>query len=138
MKVILIGHGKTGIAFKEAVEMIFGKAENLIALTFAPGEGLEDVCDKIITASSGITSDQILIVTDLYSGTPYNAAASLVLKGKAKDVIAGMSLPILLEIVTKMNSTSITDIVKGILQDSGTFTTALSAEMQKQEEEDDF
>jgi len=77
-------------------------------------------------------------VTDLYSGTPYNAAASLVLKGKAKDVIAGMSLPILLEIVTKMNSTSITDIVKGILQDSGTFTTALSAEMQKQEEEDDF
>ncbi|AWN32943.1 MULTISPECIES: PTS sugar transporter subunit IIA [Lactobacillus] len=138
MKVILIGHGKTGVAFKEAVEMIFGKAENLIALTFAPGEGLKDVCNKIITASSGIPSEQILIVTDLYSGTPYNAAASLVLKGKAKDVIAGMSLPILLEIVTKMNSTSITDIVKGILQDSGTFTTALSAEMQKQEEEDDF
>lgn len=138
MKVILIGHGKTGVAFKEAVEMIFGKAEDLIALTFAPGEGLADVCNKIITASSGIPSEQILIVTDLYSGTPYNAAASLVLKGKAKDVIAGMSLPILLEIVTKMNSTSITDIVKGILQDSGTFTTALSAEMQKQEEEDDF
>lgn len=138
MKIILIGHGKTGIAFKEAVEMIFGKAEDFIALTFEPGEGIEDVKRKILQAGSKFPSDQILIVTDLYSGTPYNAAAGLTLEGKAKDVIAGMSLPILLEIATKMTSASIGDLVEEILKDSASYTRALSNEMKKLEKEDDI
>lgn len=138
MKIILIGHGKTGVAFKEAVEMIFGKAEDFIALTFEPGEGIEDVKRKILQAGSKFPSDQILIVTDLYSGTPYNAAAGLTLEGKAKDVIAGMSLPILLEIATKMTSASIGDLVEEILKDSASYTRALSNEMKKLEKEDDI
>ncbi len=138
MKVILIGHGKTGVAFKEAIQMIFGKAEDFIALTFEPGEGIEDVKNKILQASSKFSTDQILIVTDLFSGTPYNAAADLALNGKAKDVIAGMSLPILLEIATKMTSVSITELVQEILADSANYTTALSWEMKKIEKEDDF
>lgn len=138
MKVILIGHGETGVAFKQAIQMIFGKAENFIALTFEPGEGIKNVKNKILQASSKFSTDQILIVTDLFSGTPYNAAADLALNGKAKDVIAGMSLPILLEIATKMTSVSITDLVQQILTDSANYTTALSCEMKKIEKEDDF
>lgn len=138
MKIILIGHGKTSVAFKEAIQMIFGKADNFIALTFEPGEGIEDVKNKILQVSSKFSNNQILIVTDLFSGTPYNVAADLALKGKAKDVIAGMSLPILLEIATKMTSMSIAELVQEILTDSASYTKALSCEMKKVEKEDDF
>lgn len=138
MEIILIGHGKTSVAFKEAIQMIFGKADNFIALTFEPGEGIEDVKNKILQVSSKFSNNQILIVTDLFSGTPYNAAADLALKEKAKDVIAGMSLPILLEIATKMTSMSIAELVQEILKDSASYTKALSCEMKKVEKEDDF
>ena len=136
MKVVLIGHGETGVAFKKAIEMIFGKADDLIPLTFNPGEGLKDVNQKIENATKDFDAKDVLVITDLFSGTPYNSAAALALKGKVKDVVAGMSL--LLEVVTKMNSTSIEDLVKVIMKDAPMYTHALSDEMKKQDEEDDF
>lgn len=138
MKVVLIGHGKTGVAFKKAIEMIFGKADDLIPLTFNPGEGLKDVNQKIQNAVKGIDPKDVLVITDLFSGTPYNSAAGLALKGEVKDVVAGMSLPLLLEVVTKMNNTSIEDLVKVILKDAPMYTHVLSDEMKKQNGEDDF
>lgn len=138
MKVVLIGHGETGVAFKKAVEMIFGKADDFIPLAFNPGEGLKDVNQKIEKAIKGTNAKDVLVITDLFSGTPYNSAAGLALKGKVKDVVAGMSLPMLLEVVTKMDNTSIEDLVKTILNDAPMYTHALSNEMKKQDEEDDF
>ncbi|MDF7638092.1 PTS sugar transporter subunit IIA [Lactobacillus sp. ESL0791] len=138
MKIVLIGHGKTGIAFKEAIEMIFGKADDVLPLTFLPGEGLKDVNKKIQNAIVGVDPQEILVVTDLFSGTPYNAAAELALKGEVKDVIAGMSLPILLDIVTNMTTKSVEEIAATILQDSSSYTKVLSDELNKAEKEDDF
>lgn len=138
MKIVLIGHGKTGVAFKDAVQMIFGKADNFIPLTFEPGEGLKDVSAKVEKAISGFDPKNVLVITDLFSGTPYNATAALALKGKVKDVIAGMSLPILLEVATKMDNTSIDELVKDVLKNAPEYTHALSAEMEKQDKEDDL
>lgn len=138
MKIILIGHGETGVAFKNAVEMIFGKADDLIPLTFKQGEGIKDITEKIQSAITNFDSNKVLVVTDLFSGTPYNAAAAMALKGQVKDVIAGMSLPIMLEIVTQMNTSSIEKLVIQILKDSPKFTRALSQELNIQEKEDDF
>lgn len=138
MKIVLIGHGRTGVAFKEAIEMIFGKAEDFIPLTFEPGEGLKDVSEKVEKSINGINPQKVLVVTDLFSGTPYNATAKLALEGKVKDVVAGMCLPMLLEIATKMSSMSVSELVKDVLKAAPQFTHALSAEMRKQEQEDDF
>lgn len=136
-KIILVGHGNTGVAFKEAIEMIFGKAPDFIPLTFEPGEGLKDVKDKIVSSVSGVNAEDILVVTDLFSGTPYNAAAILALEGKVKDVVAGMCLPMLLEIATSIKNKDIKDIVAMISTDSSEYVKVLSR-VQDDDGEDDF
>lgn len=79
-----------------------------------------------------------MILTDLFSGTPYNASASLVIKHKAQDVIAGMSLPICLEIATQMDNKSSSEIVEYIMGNCQDYTKAFSIVNQSIEEEDDF
>lgn len=136
-KVILIGHGRTGVAFKEAVEMIFGQAPAFYPLEFLPGEGIKDVTRKITDVVGDTAPEDVLVVADLFSGTPYNSAAQLALEGKIADVVSGMSLPMLLEVACNIQE-DVTTIKNLIMSHSDQYVKLLSQEMQNQEEEDDF
>ncbi|MCI1985049.1 MAG: PTS sugar transporter subunit IIA [Lactobacillus sp.] len=138
MEVIMVGHANTAIAFKEAVEMIFGKVPNFHPLSFQPGEGLASLTAKIEAKIDPQKREETLIVVDLFSGTPYNAAAGLVLHHKAEDVIAGMCLPMLLELATSADNESIPQVVMKIEQEKPEFTKVLSSVLKENEEEDDF
>jgi PTS system sorbose-specific IIA component len=140
MNYILVGHGTTGIAMKNAVEMIFGKSPTFYSLSFKPGEGLSSLSEKIEKTinDNDLSSDSTLVVTDLFCGTPYNASATLAMKGKVKDVITGMSLPICLELAQAADKSTVSDAVKRIIQQSPTYTRAFSRELQKQQDEGDF
>ncbi|GFZ27420.1 PTS sugar transporter subunit IIA [Lactobacillus corticis] len=137
MKVILIGHGKTGVAFKGAVEMIYGKVDDFLPLTFMPGEGIKDVETKIQNVIND-SNEETLVITDLFSGTPYNAASTLALQQKVTDVVAGMSLPMLLEVALNKDKMKVADLVKMLAQDSNSYVRVLSSEVEKEEKEDDF
>ncbi|MDI9206154.1 PTS sugar transporter subunit IIA [Ligilactobacillus saerimneri] len=136
-KVILIGHGRTGVAFKEAVEMIFGQAPAFYPLEFLPGEGIKDVTRKITDVVGDTAPEDVLVVADLFSGTPYNSAAQLALEGKIADVVSGMSLPMLLEVACNIQE-DVTTVKDLIMSHSDQYVKLLSQEMQNQEEEDDF
>lgn len=137
MKIILTGHGETSIAMKGAIEMIFGKADNFYPVPFVMGEGLESLTRKIEdTISNFDETEEILVISDLFSGTPYNAAATLCLKKKVTDVIAGMSLPICLEVANFANTKKVSELVPFILGNSPSYTRALSQELNIQEEDD--
>ena len=135
--VILIGHGRTGVALKEAVEMIFGQAPAFYPLEFLPGEGIKDVTRKITDVVGDTAPEDVLVVADLFSGTPYNSAAQLALEGKIADVVSGMSLPMLLEVACNIQE-DVTTVKDLIMSHSDQYVKLLSQEMQNQEEEDDF
>lgn len=75
---------------------------------------------------------------DLFSGSPYNASATLALKGEVSDVIAGMSLPICLvlaeQAATGQQNTSAA--VAAVADQAQTFTRILSRQTQNEEDED--
>ena len=116
--VVLIAHGKLAHEMKNSGEMIFGKLDNFHTLEFLIGEGLEDVVGKLDSTISCLTSDSILIITDIFSGTPYNASCSYVMSHTDKDihVLSGMSLPIVLEVAAMIGCNNADDIVKHILE----------------------
>lgn len=138
MKVVLIGHDRTAEAMKGAVEMIFGKVPDFYPIAFLPKEGLQDLIAKMKTVTDAFDAKDTLVIADLFCGTPYNAAATLALKGEVKDVIAGMSLPICLETASQMNAMNVEQLVQYLLKNSGSYTQALSIVNQKQAEEDEF
>lgn len=138
LKVILVGHAHTAKAMKEAVEMIFGEVPDFYPVEFLPEEGLEDLILKMKAATKSFLPDDTLVIADLFSGTPYNAAATLALKGHVKDVIAGMSLPICLEVASQMNMLSIDELTKYIENNSQSYTKVLSVVSKEQASKEDF
>ncbi|MFT8820942.1 MAG: PTS sugar transporter subunit IIA [Liquorilactobacillus nagelii] len=138
MKVILVGHANTAVSMKQAIEMIYGEAPDIYTLTFSPKEGLADLKVKLEKQIAGFEDEQVLVVTDLFSGTPYNAAATLAISGKVTDVIAGMSLPICLEIVPLIQSATVEQVVTTVMQNYQNYTKAFSVISKKDLEEDDL
>ena len=97
---ILVAHGKLAVETKASLEMIYGTCPQVSCTTFLPSEGFETVRDKIIDALP--RTGEVLILADLFGGTPFNAACAIAMgeRARAVEVISGMSLPLVLEAVS--------------------------------------
>ena len=92
---IIVGtHGQFAPGIVQSCEMIFGKRENLKAVTLMPGEGPDDVVAKYEQAIEELGNpDRILFFNDLLGGSPYNAACRLVAANENYGIVAGVNLP---------------------------------------------
>ena len=91
---IIVGtHGQFAPGIVQSCEMIFGKRENLKAVTLMPGEGPDDVVAKYEQAIKELGTDKILFFNDLLGGSPYNAACRLVAANENYGIVAGVNLP---------------------------------------------
>ncbi|WP_311406766.1 PTS sugar transporter subunit IIA [Liquorilactobacillus uvarum] len=140
MNIILVGHHETAVSMKNAVEMIFGKVDDFYPVTFLPREGLQELTTKLEHIIQSLDrKKEILVIADLFSGTPYNAASTLYLQHKVTDVIAGMSLPICLEVASQKENMNTFELVHYILDNRASYTKVLSEVLSQQEnEEEDF
>lgn len=99
MIVILAGHGRIGTAMLESTQMVIGECNNFFSVEFHKGEGPEDIIKKYNEILEG-KEDDVLIVTDLFGGSPYNAAAVVAMKNEKAEVLTGLSLPLCAELAT--------------------------------------
>lgn len=96
---IVCTHGRFSEELVKASEMIFGKQEAIKSITFEPGESADGLVEKYKAAIEELgEKDGILFVVDLFGGSPYNAASRIVADHGNMDIIAGVNLPMLLEI----------------------------------------
>ena len=104
--VLITTHGNLGIEMIRAAEMIRGSLKGIIPVSIDQTKGVEDLKKEISTAIKKLDQGQgVLILTDLFGGTPSNLSLSF-LKGGRVEVITGVNLPMLLKI---------TDIREGML-----------------------
>ncbi|HCM90530.1 MULTISPECIES: mannose/fructose/sorbose PTS transporter subunit IIA [Vagococcus] len=97
--IILASHGEFASGILQSGSMIFGEQENVAAVTLMPSEGPEDVKKKMQDAIASFDNqDEVLFLVDLWGGTPFNQASSLLEEHKEKwAIVAGMSLPMVIE-----------------------------------------
>ena len=109
--IIIVTHSNFAEGIKNSVEMIAGKQDNFTAINFENGEDIEDLKNRIIQKAEEYTSNglDIIYVTDLKGATPFNAClyVSTQIWG---PVIAGLCLPILLELVLTRDTMEIEDL----------------------------
>ena len=99
MNFILAGHGNIAVEMKNSIEMIAGKYPNVKAITFQLGDGIETLKDKYLNIINQSTEQPFIIITDIFSGSPYNAAAMLAMQLGNIEVISGLSLPLCLALL---------------------------------------
>ena len=109
--IIIVSHSNFAEGIKNSVEMIAGKQDNFTAINFENGEDIEDLKKRISQKAEEYTSNglDVIYVTDLKGATPFNAClyVSTQIWG---PVIAGLCLPILLELVLTRDTLEIEDL----------------------------
>ncbi|MCO6544521.1 MAG: PTS sugar transporter subunit IIA [Gilliamella sp.] len=99
MNIILAGHGRIAYEMKNSIEMIAGLYPNLHTITFELGDSVDSLKDKYLKIINQSESKQFIIITDIFSGSPYNAATILAMQLGNIEVITGLSLPLCLELL---------------------------------------
>ncbi|TRZ40116.1 PTS mannose transporter subunit IIAB [Niallia circulans] len=97
--IIIASHGEFATGIMQSGAMIFGEQENVKAVTLMPSEGPENVKAKMQEAIASFDNqEEVLFLVDLWGGTPFNQANSLLEDHKDKwAIVAGMNLPMLIE-----------------------------------------
>ena len=90
-------HGAFAQALLSTAEMIFGEQKNISSLTLMPGMQIEDFRLKIEDYIVKHENDNILILVDLLSGSPFNSVIPQ-LQNERIYVVTGVNLPMLLEV----------------------------------------
>ncbi|HBI05788.1 MAG TPA: PTS mannose transporter subunit IIAB [Erwinia persicina] len=98
---IMIGtHGWAAEQLLKTAEMLLGEQENVGWIDFVPGENAETLMEKYQTRLAEMDSAQgVLFLVDTWGGSPFNAASRLVVDKENYDVVAGVNIPMLVEVL---------------------------------------
>jgi PTS system mannose-specific IIA component len=95
---VLVTHGRLAAEFVRAMEHVVGPQERIESICIGPEEDMEVRRDDIAAAISAVDDGGgVIILTDLFGGTPSNLAISL-MKSEQIEVIAGVNLPMLIRL----------------------------------------
>ncbi|MEQ9641355.1 MAG: PTS sugar transporter subunit IIA [Alphaproteobacteria bacterium] len=97
---VLVTHGRLAEEFIAATEHVVGPQQAIRAVCIGPDDDMEQRRNEIIQAVADVESgDGVVVLTDMFGGTPSNLAISLLEKGNV-EVVAGMNLPMLIKLAT--------------------------------------
>jgi mannose PTS system EIIA component len=97
--VVLVSHARFGEELLRSAQMIIGPQENCSALSIDVSTPMDGMLDEIRKAVAKTEMGQgVVILTDMFGGTPSNLSLSLLGTGKV-EVVTGMNLPMLLKIL---------------------------------------
>ncbi len=95
---VLVTHGKLASEFVTAMEHVVGPQKAIAAICIGPEDDMEARRADIATAVKAVDNGSgVIILTDLFGGTPSNLAISLMEPGRV-EVIAGINLPMLIRL----------------------------------------
>jgi PTS system mannose-specific IIA component len=96
--IVLVTHGKLAEEFRHAVEHVVGPQKFIETVSIGPEDDMDqrrqDIVDAVSRADDG---HGVIILTDMFGGTPSNLSISVMESGKT-EVIAGVNLPMLIKL----------------------------------------
>ncbi|MBP5215225.1 MAG: PTS sugar transporter subunit IIA [Alphaproteobacteria bacterium] len=104
---VFVTHGRLAEEFLAAMQHVVGPQEQVACICIGPDDDMDarrkEILDKAKKVDSG---DGVLLLTDMFGGTPSNLAMSTIEHGKF-DVIAGVNLPMLIKLATARKEMSL-------------------------------
>ncbi|MCE7797816.1 PTS sugar transporter subunit IIA [Sphingobium sufflavum] len=95
---VLVTHGRLATEFRIAMEHVVGPQQAIEAICIGPEDDMEarraDIASAVARVDDG---SGVILLTDLFGGTPSNLAISLLRAGHV-EVIAGVNLPMLIRL----------------------------------------
>lgn len=108
---VLVTHGKLAEEFVRAMEHVVGAQERIEPIAIGPDDDMEERRADIARAIDSVNDGSgVIVLTDLFGGTPSNLAISLMEQGRI-EVIAGINLPMLIRLGGARKTMKVIDAV---------------------------
>lgn len=108
---VIVTHGGLALEFRAALEHVVGPQSQLETISIGPEDDMaarrNDILAAVKRADSG---DGVIVLTDMFGGTPSNLAISVMDEAKV-EVIAGINLPILVKLASVRGEAKLADAV---------------------------
>jgi mannose PTS system EIIA component len=108
---VLVTHGRLAVEFVTAMEHVVGPQNDMATICIGPDDDMEARRADIASAIAKVDSGKgVVVLTDLFGGTPSNLAISLMETGRI-EVIAGVNLPMLIRLEGARRTMNVVDAV---------------------------
>lgn len=108
---VLVTHGALAEEFRAAVEHVVGAQEQIATVCIGPDDNMEKRRQDIVDAIAAVESGKgVVLLTDMFGGTPSNLAISLLEKDRV-EVIAGINLPMLIKFASIRSEVALPEAV---------------------------
>ena len=115
---VIVTHGRLAEEFVFAMEHVVGPQAAVEAICIGPEDDMERRRQDILQACGRVdTGKGVILLTDMFGGTPSNLAISVMEQTRA-EVIAGLNLPMLIKLASVRHRESLTVCVAAA-QDAG-------------------
>lgn len=123
---VLVTHGRLAQEFVVAMEHVVGNQDKIAAISIGPEDDMEERRGDIARAIAEVDSGRgVIVLTDLFGGTPSNLAISLMDPGKI-EVIAGINLPMLIRLGGARKAMKVTEAVAAAREAGRKYITVAS------------
>jgi len=127
---IIITHCQIAEELVKAASMIVGEIPACIPIGISAEEKLETIAERLEQALTAVEDgDGILILTDLFGGTPSNVSLSF-LQEKKVEVVSGVNLPMILKLSLGRQGKDLKEVAREA-RDSGRKNISVASEIMK-------
>ena len=96
---VLVTHGRLAEELRRAMEHVVGPQQAVETVCIGPDDDMEhtraDIRKSIAAVDQG---DGVVVLTDMFGGTPSNLAMQMASGDKPVEVLAGVNLPLLVKL----------------------------------------
>ena len=97
---VIVTHGRLAEEFVHAMEHVVGPQAGVASICIGPEDDMERRRSDILKAAKDVDEGQgVILLTDMFGGTPSNLAISVMEQTRA-EVIAGLNLPMLIKLAS--------------------------------------
>lgn len=111
VEIVLISHGPLADALAETARMIVGEVRRIRPISLTPDAGPEHVAATLqALISDAPRQTQFLVLMDLFGGSPSTATAQVMAKDPRIEIVTGVNLPMLLEVMVSAGNRSLREL----------------------------
>jgi PTS system mannose-specific IIA component len=115
---VLVTHGNLARELVAALEHVVGPQSKVASVCIGPEDDMEQRRREILDSVASVDSGKgVVVLTDMFGGTPSNLAISIMDKAKV-EVIAGVNLPMLVKLASVRQSETLAEAASSA-QDAG-------------------
>jgi PTS system mannose-specific IIA component len=111
--IVIVTHGAMSDGMLDAARMIVGEQQGIAGVALKESDDVESLMERVAAAVEEVDAgDGVLVLVDVFGASPFNASARLAMTRDGMEVLTGVSLPMLLELMVQREDQSLQELVE--------------------------